>query len=720
MNINVAGTTITDSRTITLLKQWQGQQQLSDAEKQELYNLLKDNTFSVTDISVTFVYQENGQNFTVAVMPSTFEALNIAAAEEQSAVQQQQTEPALGEDYRGKQPTEEQKAAAAAQNTVLTVVERTMPNAQAPSITGEGNNVISSEADMAEWLLLAFNEACRKDSKTPQIPVSICASVALARGGNNALTLKKYNFWQLPYDKALTNLDNDDGYCAFGNEKQGVQAVLNALHTYDKLQPAIAKLKEKMADSTDEDKDEATRIICLALDPDNATGFQETVLKLCKKYKMREWDTDKTEAEGGHADTKKSSSDTAKKTEAAMAKAVQRIEQKLSEKGYGVKIEPLGGDYSRVIKLPYDTTLCEPIYPDLVTVGDTVPDWVFSETYAQQAKEAEEAALKAAGLIINSEEELQLSYVNQKLEAFKEQQFVAWCLKNNVTYTSDTEKQEALQKYKEAAAADPENFTDDVWTPDSTTKTVYKGLLTEKASLRFNGDTATANAHLRYLEAAAAAGQQISDREGNWNQNTGGTYSAVTGQPVEDASFTQGSASSTTTPSSAAEPEEEQQISVDSKIEAAVSWAEQQEGKAYASIDTDGIFASKRDGPDAYDCSSLVYWALQNAGFDIKSAWEKNSRYSAAISEDGYEGKQVMGDADTIWQDIQTMGSEGWTKYNFGSVTPQRGDILYRHNTHCAFAKSSSKTIEAKGKDYGIGSWDIGSNWTEIYRYTGR
>lgn len=43
-----------------------------------------------------------------------------------------------------------------------------------------------------------------------------------------------------------------------------------------------------------------------------------------------------------------------------------------------------------IVKLPKQKTFCEPIYPDLITVGDTVPEWimqVYSEKKEQKAKE---------------------------------------------------------------------------------------------------------------------------------------------------------------------------------------------------------------------------------------------------------------------------------------------------------------------------------------------
>lgn len=64
---------------------------------------------------------------------------------------------------------------------------------------------------------------------------------------------------------------------------------------------------------------------------------------------------------------------------------VKRIEGKAgasgSVSGYkGFRITPAGGDSVRITKLPDKKTPAEPIYPDYVTVSDTVPKWVLDKT----------------------------------------------------------------------------------------------------------------------------------------------------------------------------------------------------------------------------------------------------------------------------------------------------------------------------------------------------
>ena len=139
-------------------------------------------------------------------------------------------------------------------------------------------------------------------------------------------------------------------------------------------------------------------------------------------------------------------------------------------------------------------------------------------------------------------------------------------------------------------------------------------------------------------------------------------------------------------------------------------------------------YTGAREGPD-YDCSSLVYHALEHAGFPVIAAWQKNTDYYKL-----YNGKQLTGDADTIWPDLQKIG--GFTKYSWAEVKDnlQRGDILCRPEAHVAIYIGNGKTVEArgvnnpKGGEYRTGDQGgeidcysaYGRGWTEVYRYTGK
>ena len=136
-------------------------------------------------------------------------------------------------------------------------------------------------------------------------------------------------------------------------------------------------------------------------------------------------------------------------------------------------------------------------------------------------------------------------------------------------------------------------------------------------------------------------------------------------------------------------------------------------------------YTGSREGPD-YDCSSLVYHALDHAGFPVIGNWHKNPLYMSR-----YNGKQLTGDADTIWTDL----GEGWIKISWNDAEDnlQRGDILCAPQRHVAIYIGDGMTVEArgvnnpKGGSYETGDQGgeidfysaFGRGWTEVYRYVG-
>ena len=173
---------------------------------------------------------------------------------------------------------------------------------------------------------------------------------------------------------------------------------------------------------------------------------------------------------------------------------------------------------------------------------------------------------------------------------------------------------------------------------------------------------------------------------------------------------------------------------IDSRIESAVQWAidianDPAHGYSQGAENATASrpYTGSREGPD-YDCSSLVYHALQHAGFDIIGAWHKNPEYITR-----YNGKQYTGDADTIWNDLKVLG--GWKKYSWAEVADnlQRGDILCRPQSHVAIYIGDGKTVEARGVNNPRGgSYSTGDQggeidfysaydrgWTEVYRFSG-
>lgn len=163
-------------------------------------------------------------------------------------------------------------------------------------------------------------------------------------------------------------------------------------------------------------------------------------------------------------------------------------------------------------------------------------------------------------------------------------------------------------------------------------------------------------------------------------------------------------------------------------IEVAVQWAvdiANDQSHGYSQGAEYPPYQDSRDGPD-YDCSSLVYYALDRAGFNIIQNWHNNPLYMSR-----YGGNQLVGDADTIWQDLSVDG--GWQKFSWHEVKDnlKRGDILFNPH-HVAFYIGDGLTVEARGVNnprggsYATGDqggeidfYPANRYWTEVYRFGG-
>ena len=175
-------------------------------------------------------------------------------------------------------------------------------------------------------------------------------------------------------------------------------------------------------------------------------------------------------------------------------------------------------------------------------------------------------------------------------------------------------------------------------------------------------------------------------------------------------------------------------VAPDPRIEKAVTWAlgiadNQKHGYSQGAENATSRnpYTGSREGLD-YDCSSLVYHALQHGGFPIIEAWHKNPDFQKL-----YQGKQYTGDADTVWPDLKAIG--GFSKYSWDSVKDHlmRGDLLCDPEHHIAIYIGNGQTVEARGVENPRGGdWKTGDqggeidlysaygrSWTEVYRYTG-
>jgi len=548
------------------------------------------------------------------------------------------------------------------------------------------------EKDYTEWLCEVYNGLCRAEGQKPQIPTSICVSIALAKTGFINTEIGQFNFWKLPHDDSLTTLVSDEGRASFSSAEAGANACLIVCHR-DNFKEALKPLKDKMWETPEEDKQKATKIILDKLDTSTGSALYDKVDEFVKKFNLREWDTDKKVSEGGHADqnTKENSKSgkNGSNMQDKMQKAAARVAALLEKNGSGWEIIPVGADHVRVIKLPRGKTPAEPIYPDFITVGDTVPEWVMSETYAQLKEMAEKKAFEEAGLKLSDSKRERLEAVGKEIEQFKETQFNAWCNSNGVKYDDETSKSEAKEKYEQAMKEKPEDFSDGIWLPDDASKSKYKALMEKKASCA--GTSATSEAYKSYQNNLQSVKQEIASREGNWNQDSG--HAVYTGNAGRGAA---GSSSGSGTGSNR---------SSNANVEKMVQWA-----LNIAQDDSHGYSQENRLGDPDYDCSSFVYSALKNAGFDVG-----------------------MGNGDTIGDDLKNCG---WEEHDFDNSmvsSLSRGDIMW-FNGHVAIYIGDGHTVEATGSwageatpgdqhlqdDGEIGQYDVVRSsrpYTKFYHY---
>ena len=372
------------------------------------------------------------------------------------------------------------KAKAQRVSTPSDAVQQVTPGSAAAARfgqTGVQGQQLKKE-EYVPWLCKLFNEICRADTAKPQIPTSVAVSISLAITGADTSNIGKYNFWKLPYDNTISNLGGINNECGFDTEADGARGCLIYAH---RCTNDIIGLADKMEDSTEDSKQKTAQALMLRLCP--GKELLKVSLDYVNQYNLRDWDTSKKESEGGHADTKRdNSSQSHNNIQDALSKVISQAAYGM---GVGFRFIPRGPDYTEVIKLPENKTPCEPIYPDFIEVGDTVPDWVFSQTYAQTKKEIQEnqAITDTLAGSVNNEKEKQLTAINKEIENFKENQFVKWIQKEGLKYTNEEEKNASRVKYQEASDTDTEHFIDGIYIPNNDDKTIYDTLIRKRNDL---------------------------------------------------------------------------------------------------------------------------------------------------------------------------------------------------------------------------------------------
>lgn len=111
-------------------------------------------------------------------------------------------------------------------------------------------------------------------------------------------------------------------------------------------------------------------------------------------------------------------------------------------------------------------------------------------------------------------------------------------------------------------------------------------------------------------------------------------------------------------------------------IENAIAWMREREGQVYYSMEY-------RDGPDSYDCSSSVYYALRSAGAS-SAGWAVNTEYEHDwLIKNGYELIAENTECNAQRGDIFIWGRKGASAGAFGHT----GMFIDSDNIiHCNYA----------------------------------
>ena len=113
-------------------------------------------------------------------------------------------------------------------------------------------------------------------------------------------------------------------------------------------------------------------------------------------------------------------------------------------------------------------------------------------------------------------------------------------------------------------------------------------------------------------------------------------------------------------------------------IETAIAWMREREGQVYYSMED-------RDGPDSYDCSSSVYYALRSAGAS-SAGWAVNTEYEHDwLVNNGYELIAENQEWNAQRGDIFIYGRRGYSAGAGGHT----GMFVDSNNIiHCNYARN--------------------------------
>lgn len=118
---------------------------------------------------------------------------------------------------------------------------------------------------------------------------SVIMAIALVRTGNKPANVGMMNFWNLDYNKELTNQPDDNGKCAFWSHDDAMLAICKALKT-EQFKEAMKDLPVEIWNATDEIKQEVTENILMVIDK-NGEAMAARAQQMVEKYNLRQYDS---------------------------------------------------------------------------------------------------------------------------------------------------------------------------------------------------------------------------------------------------------------------------------------------------------------------------------------------------------------------------------------------------------------------------------------------
>lgn len=232
----------------------------------------------------------------------------------------------------------------------------------------------------------AAAKACHADS-APQLPASIMIAQAIKECGFDESNWGGWNVFNIAYSSSIATAGHYYGggrdWCAFNNIEEACQGYIkNMKGGY--YNEAIALLKPKIEDDTPEDKLNYFKTLLPIYAPpseNNDEQYLSDVIGFINTYDLFKFDDPK--AAGMKVDDA-----LAKKVGASIGKGSGGPGNKSAASSDG-GFEVHG---TMVIKLPKNKTFAEPIYPDFVTINDTVPAWVLDAMNSVKGEETKDHA----------------------------------------------------------------------------------------------------------------------------------------------------------------------------------------------------------------------------------------------------------------------------------------------------------------------------------------